>query len=47
MMKEQLLPVSVCFPEKISGSPKLEAIFKRSHSNEKQAVHHAIVELVW
>lgn len=45
-MKEQLLPVRVCFPEKISGSLTFEAIFKCFHSNEKQALHHAMVELV-
>ena len=35
-MEAQLLPVSICFPEKNSGSPKFFAIFKCSHCNAKQ-----------
>lgn len=44
--KTQLLPVNFCFPEKTSGFAQFSAIFKRSHSNEKQTRHHVMVELV-
>lgn len=42
-----LFPVNFCFPEKISGFAKFSAIFKCSHSNEKQTRYHVMVELVW
>ena len=45
--KTQLLPMNFCLPEKISGFANFSAIFKCSHSNEKQTQRHVMVELVW